>query len=901
MKNMKLGAKIALGFGILIVIAGVLGAVGVVQMGTVETETGKLAEEYVPEVGMAMDLRASSNRVMYAMRGYGFTEEQKFLDDARKDLEAVDKALEEGGALEKRAKHLKALKGQLETATKAVEEYKGLVKESVETVAKMAAERKVLDESAGKYMENSNAFLAGQNAAFKKDLSERQKKVKIVTDIVNLGTQVRVTNFKAQATNDMALMMEAMNLLSGLKKYTDQLRPITTSASDIERIDATEAAAEKYRKNMGGYLERHNAMVAAAQQMDTDAAKYMSNCNSFLTGQNLKMQSEFNQMGANLSERLEKITLINSIIDLGNESRVMNFKAKASQDPELMKLAAINLKKVNGVAEDLKKITRDATDLKRIGEIESAADKYQSAMSEYLKNFEALGGIRGEMDKAAGEYVAQCETYLNGQQEKLANDMYERNAKITLVNDIIDLGNDTRVKAFKAQALRSPVFMEDGLLNFPKIAEKFQALRKITRLDVDLKRIDEVETAGNTYKTAMNGFLANWLRNVEIGKNREKAGETVLNACNTTAEAGMEATNRIAADTMSLLDRSSWIMIVGMMAAIVFGILIAIFITRSITGPIRRIIQGLSDGSEQVASASGQVSAGSQSLAEGASEQAASIEETSASLEQMSSMTKQNADNANQAKGMMGEAGQIVDKVNRHMGDMTKAIREITKSSEETGKIIKTIDEIAFQTNLLALNAAVEAARAGEAGAGFAVVADEVRNLAMRAAEAAKNTSDLIENTIKAVKNGSELTESTQEAFTENMEISNKVGSLVDEISAASTEQSQGVEEINTAVADMDKVVQQVAANAEESASASEELSAQAEQMQGFVNELVAMVGGSSSAGKGGTRKAVYGKQGSGKPAFRKKVKALKAPASKKENVNPEDVIPMGDDDFKDF
>jgi methyl-accepting chemotaxis protein len=335
-------------------------------------------------------------------------------------------------------------------------------------------------------------------------------------------------------------------------------------------------------------------------------------------------------------------------------------------------------------------------------------------------------------------------------------------------------------------------------------------------------------------------------------------------------------------------------MIVGVLLALALGI----FITRSITRPVRRIIEGLSEGSDQVSSASQQVSAGSQSLAEGAAEQAASIEETSSSLEEMSSMTKKNADNANEAKSMMGEAGQIVDKVNRHMADMLTAIQEITQSSEETGKIIKTIDEIAFQTNLLALNAAVEAARAGEAGAGFAVVADEVRNLALRAADAAKNTSDLIENTIKAVRNGNELTRTTQEAFRENMEIAQKVGGLVDEISAASTEQAQGIEEINKAVAEMDKVVQQVAANAEESAAASEELNAQAEQMQGFVGELVGMVGRSSSgetsrSSKVGTKKPAQ-KPGKGN------LKALTAPKGKTKS-RAEQVIPMDDDDFKDF
>ena len=291
--------------------------------------------------------------------------------------------------------------------------------------------------------------------------------------------------------------------------------------------------------------------------------------------------------------------------------------------------------------------------------------------------------------------------------------------------------------------------------------------------------------------------------------------------------------------------RNSWIILAS---ALILFVVLAFLIIKSVIHAILKVTDGLTDGAEQVSSAAGQVSSSSQSLAEGTTEQAASLEETASSLEEMSSMTKQNADNANQAKVMMTQAHQIVEKVDHHMGDMAGAIAEITKSSEETKKIIKTIDEIAFQTNLLALNAAVEAARAGEAGAGFAVVADEVRNLALRAAEAAKTTGNLIENTIKAVRKGNELTNATQEAFKENAEISKKIAQLVDEIATASEEQSRGIAQVNTAVLEMNKVTQSTAASAEESASASEELNAQAEQMKSYVEELSAVVGGNHIA-----------------------------------------------------
>lgn len=297
----------------------------------------------------------------------------------------------------------------------------------------------------------------------------------------------------------------------------------------------------------------------------------------------------------------------------------------------------------------------------------------------------------------------------------------------------------------------------------------------------------------------------------------------------------------ILASVRAILTSSA--LIAGAGVAII--LVLSLLITRMIARPLHNIIGSLRQGANQVSSASLQISSASSDLAHGASEQAASIEETSASLEEMSSMTRQNADHAAQAKSMMEEASQIIEKVNRHMGDMSSAIQDITTSSNETGKIIKTIDEIAFQTNLLALNAAVEAARAGEAGAGFAVVADEVRNLAMRAAEAAKNTATLIENTIKAVKNGSELTEHTKEAFMENMDISQKVYGLIEEIAAASSEQAQGIEQVSTAVADMDRVVQQAAANSEETAAASEEMNAQSESMKEVVVDLVQLVEGS--------------------------------------------------------
>jgi methyl-accepting chemotaxis protein len=249
-------------------------------------------------------------------------------------------------------------------------------------------------------------------------------------------------------------------------------------------------------------------------------------------------------------------------------------------------------------------------------------------------------------------------------------------------------------------------------------------------------------------------------------------------------------------------------------------------------------LEQVAQATEQVSSGSQQISAGSQSLAQGANEQASSLEEVSSSLEEMSSMTKQNAENANQAKTLAGEANNNAAQGTEAMGRMSSSINKIKESSDQTAKIVKTIDEIAIQTNLLALNAAVEAARAGEAGRGFAVVAEEVRNLAQRSSQAAKNTADMITESVKNAEDGVNIAQEVSKSFDAIAGSAKKVNDLIAEIAAASQEQSQGIDQVNTAVAQMDKVTQQNAANSEESASAAEEMSSQAEELQSMIGQF---------------------------------------------------------------
>jgi methyl-accepting chemotaxis protein len=322
---------------------------------------------------------------------------------------------------------------------------------------------------------------------------------------------------------------------------------------------------------------------------------------------------------------------------------------------------------------------------------------------------------------------------------------------------------------------------------------------------------------------------------------------------------------------------------------------------RNITLPIRSISETLGENNMGISSTAQEISALSQELAHAASSQAASLEETSSSMEELSAMTRQNAENAQQADNLMRSAIDVVKKAEQSMAELKGSMDEISDSGEQSSKIIKTIDEIAFQTNLLALNAAVEAARAGDAGAGFAVVADEVRNLAVSAAEAARNTSELIEGGVHKTAKGSDLLAQTDGAFSEVARSAVKVAELLAEISIGSSEQAEGIEQINRAIAEMDKITQQNAATAENSAGSAVELQAETTMMKRAVEELIQLISGARTRSESRLLDEKHLRKAN--PDDDNKLQAKKKPEYtrlKDRKVTPEQIIPL-EDDFKDF
>ena len=570
-----------------------------------------------------------------------------------------------------------------------------------------------------------------------------------------------------------------------------------------------------------------------------------------------------------------------------------------------------------------------------IAKAKGSIEQYEAAVTDTTSAFAKMEESRVEMNGAAKAFMDDSFAILTVQNEKLATALQgtldataltERIQKVALLNEVVDLGNATRIDVWKAQAQRDLTAIEASLANFDVIAQKIDAIRPIMRAPEDLEQLDKIAADAARYKGGLENLLTAW-RSVEtLNKQRGELGNEVLGQAEAVSTAGIGSTQSLADDSADSLQNASIIMLIGLAIAFVVGVAAAVLIGRSITKPIQAIILGLRGGADQVNSASGQVSQSSQQLSEGATEQASSLEETSASLEEMASMTIRNSENASQATQMASSAHQAATKGLAAMGRMADTINQIKKSADETAKIIKTIDEIAFQTNLLALNAAVEAARAGEAGKGFAVVAEEVRNLAQRSAEAAKTTSQLISDSQKNADAGVDASNVVGATLQEIANGVDGVTSLVKEVAAASKEQAAGVEQINKAVAEMDKVTQSNAATAEESAAASEELSAQSKELRDMVEALSRLVYGGS-----GNAAASHSSENAGhtlrRPSarssapMRQSAPATKSPShasnarslthaskqkqfasvTEKHTENPETVIPLDDDDFNSF
>ncbi|MFW5826638.1 MAG: methyl-accepting chemotaxis protein [Alkalispirochaeta sp.] len=507
-----------------------------------------------------------------------------------------------------------------------------------------------------------------------------------------------------------------------------------------------------------------------------------------------------------------------------------------------------------------------------VGTAETQLEAYESLAEDTKSVVDAIMSDRVVNDEAAGQFVSAVGTLLESQNQQFETEIAEgasedaldeRLFKINRINEILDIGNEARVSNFRAQLTTDIEVLRDTVAELEEIPSLISDVRAVTQVDTDLAELDEVETAANSYREAVERTEDNYAELGILRDEREAAADEVLSAAQAIAVAGIEETRVITNDVVDAVQASVTAVGVGIVVAVLLAILIAVIITRAITTALAKgvrfatelsegnlqaqldveqkdeigdlanalrsmatrlkdIVSDIRSATDNVASGSEQLSQSAQQMSEGATEQAASAEEVSSSMEEMSSNIRQNADNALQTD-------KISQKSSTDAEEGGQAVRETVSAMKEIAEKISIIEEIARNTNLLALNAAIEAARAGEAGKGFAVVASEVRKLAERSQTAAGEISELSGRSVAVAERAGGVLETIVPDIKRTAE-------LVQEISAASNEQNSGAEQINSAIVQLDQVIQRNASASEEMASMSEELSGQAEQLQRAVS-----------------------------------------------------------------
>ncbi len=405
-KRMSLAGKIGVGFALLILIAVALGGFAVWKMHGVKEHATQLALEYVPEVSVANDIERNSLLTMYAMRGWGLSEDQSYYDEGMKKLTEVDKYLADAKALADSAKNLTELKGQVETAEQNVATYRDLVAQTAACFKAMNELRAALDSDAKEYMDNCAAFLKTQNDKFASELAERSEKIKLAQEIVNLGTEVRVANFKGQAENDTEHIQSAIEKLSGLKTLTDALMKLAKEPEEIDRIKIILSAGEGYADALKKFVAefRKGPMADASvlqsclAEMDLDAGSYVSACSEFLSGEQTNMATA-------LADRVLKINMVSDIIDAGNDVQQAVWRSQALRDPELIRGTKTDFEKMDKLFADLRAISFDPANLAQIDATAAAGKAYHGAMDSFLAEWLKLQDIAAKRTAAGNKVI----------------------------------------------------------------------------------------------------------------------------------------------------------------------------------------------------------------------------------------------------------------------------------------------------------------------------------------------------------------------------------------------------------------------------------------------------------------------------------------------------------------
>jgi len=515
------------------------------------------------------------------------------------------------------------------------------------------------------------------------------------------------------------------------------------------------------------------------------------------------------------------------LLNLAKESQLQLLEARsneqgyiATRSPDILQDLQNNLVELKKINSQVRQYAQEAEQhqvLDTINSIETQLDSYNTHISELEKLILAQGdkdnGIRGNIRERAHEFEAIAQ----------------------------NAGSDTLLVEYLMMRRHEKDFLlrEDPKYQ-GKMKDQLASLISKTRSDplLDEQQRTEAIALAEGYQTGFEELSNNIIEVVRIRPATLATSENILSKTQLMVNSVSGWREELQANISQITRILDLILLVGSFIIVALVLIIAWYTQQSLKKFVKSNVGSISEGTQQIESASQQVSDSSQNLAQETSRQAASLETSSAAVHDMNKLTEENTVRTQKAAQLMSSTGQSVDHARNSMGQLMEAFSDISSTSEEISKIVKTIDEIAFQTNILALNAAVEAARAGEAGAGFAVVADEVRALAGRAAEAAQNTTRLIETTIDKIARGDSLAGETNTAFQEVDTSNNELGGLITEIANTAEDHQRAIASIRQSIDQVESGVQNNAAQSEETASAAQELNAQVNVMNDSLHHL---------------------------------------------------------------